>query len=89
MVVRHRWVPITNDKGNNNKHKEEEASPHLMHNRNKTELVYEHLEDDLFVKKAEFQFSFERNDKMWNVLFVKMSDLTDIMQRINQVFTPK
>ena len=40
--------------------------------RKKMEMAYEHFEDMLFVKAADFQFDFERNDKVWIALVIKM-----------------
>ena len=98
MVVRYRWIPVDGKENNKNENnndgedgenemKEEMLLPHLLNNRNKAKLVYEHLEDDLFVKKAEFQFDFERNGKIWNVLFVQMKHFKDIVNQMQEMFS--
>jgi len=60
--------------------------PKYLNDRSRMQLVYEHMEHDLFVKKAEFQFDFERNDKIWNVVFVKMEHLRDIVDEMKATF---
>eukprot|EP01083_Nonionella_stella_P094643 265609_1 len=90
MVVRYRWIPSVDKEDKGDKEEAEDAQdvllPHLENDRNKMTLVYEHLEDDLFVKKARFQFDFERNGKVWNVILVKMTDLKDIVQQMHHLY---
>lgn len=88
MVIRYRWMPLLDEKKEKDESENHRLLPHLE-SRKTMELVYEHLESDLFVKKARFQFDFERNDKVWNVVVVRTSDLNDIIDAMHELFGNK
>ena len=96
-VVRCRWIPTTttinqdNQSNQDEKEQQEEQDitdlPKWCLNRKQQKLVYEQLEDAMFVKRAKFQFHIERNEKVWNVIFVDIRDLNEIVQEMYDSFS--
>ncbi|ETO18510.1 hypothetical protein RFI_18755, partial [Reticulomyxa filosa] len=63
--------------------------PEITSERKKETLVYEHFEDELFVKHAVFSYPTERNDKVWNSLLTSARNNLDLSQHNNVFFFKK